>query len=50
MIIRSLCVTNAGESLRCCIKDGRWPPEIGLQEQVSNRPVRLHSKGVVVSD
>jgi len=26
------------------------PPEAGLQEQASNRPVLLRSKGVVVSD
>ncbi len=44
------CVTNAGVSLRCCTEDGSRPPEIGLQEQVSNRPVLLRPKGVVVSD
>ncbi|RKE38988.1 hypothetical protein B0G76_5358 [Paraburkholderia sp. BL23I1N1] len=44
------CVTNAGVSLRCCTRDGSRPPEIGLQEQISNRPVRLRSKDVVVSD
>ena len=31
-------------------EDGRWPPEVGLQEQASNRPVLLRSKGVVLSD
>jgi hypothetical protein len=44
------CVTNAGVSQRCCIKDGRRPPGVGLQELASNRPVLLRSKGVVVSD
>ena len=30
----------------------RWrrPPEVGLQEQASNCPVLLRSKGVVVND
>jgi hypothetical protein len=46
---RLQCVTNAGASLRCCTRDGSRPPEIGLQEQISNRPVRLHLKDVVVS-
>jgi hypothetical protein len=36
--------------LGCCIKDGSRSPEVGLQEQTSNRPVLLCSKGVVVSD
>jgi hypothetical protein len=36
--------------LWCCTEDGRWPPEVGLQEQASNRPVLLRLKGVVVSD
>ncbi len=44
-----MCVTNVSESLRCCIEDGSRSPEIGLQELVSNRPVLLRSKGVVVS-
>src|ERR1035437_4054964 len=44
------CVTNASVSLRCCTEDGSGPPEIGLQELASNRPVLLRSKGVVVSD
>ena len=44
------CVTNTGESLWCCTEDGSRPPEAGLQEQASNRPVLLRSKGVVVSD
>ena len=47
---RLQCVTNAGVSLRCCTRDGSRPPEIGLQEQISNRPVRLRLKDVVVSD
>jgi hypothetical protein len=41
---------NASASLRCCTKDGSRPPEVGLQEQASNRPVLLRPKGVVVSD
>jgi hypothetical protein len=36
--------------LWCCTEDGSRPPEVGLQEQASNRPVLLRSKGVVVSD
>ena len=44
------CVTNASESLCCCTEDGSRPPEVGLQELASNRPVLLRSKGVVVSD
>jgi len=44
------CVTNTSESLWCCTEDGSRPPEVGLQEQASNRPVLLRSKGVVVSD
>jgi hypothetical protein len=36
--------------LWCCTEDGSRPPEAGLQEQASNRPVLLRSKGVVVSD
>jgi hypothetical protein len=32
-----------------CTKDGRRPPGVGLQEQASNCPVLLHSKGVVVN-
>ena len=31
-------------------KMGEWPPEADLQEQASNRPVLLRSKGVVVND
>jgi len=44
------CVTNASASSRCCTKDGSRPPEVGLQEQASNRPVLLRSKGVVVNN
>ena len=44
------CVTNAGVSQRCCIKDGSRPPGVCLQGSASNRPVLLRSKGVVVSD
>jgi IS5 family transposase len=36
--------------LWCCTKDGSRPPEAGLQEQASNHPVLLCSKGAVVSD
>ena len=32
-------------SLRCCAGDGSRPPEIGLQEQVSNRRVLLRHNG-----
>ncbi|CAB3767337.1 hypothetical protein LMG29542_05582 [Paraburkholderia humisilvae] len=45
-----MCVTNAGGSLRCCTEDGSRPPEVGFQEQASNRPMLLRSKDVVVSD
>jgi hypothetical protein len=45
------CVSRTQVSdLWCCTEDGRWPPEVGLQEQASNRPVLLRLKGVVVSD
>ncbi|MDP1772404.1 MAG: ATP-binding cassette domain-containing protein [Methylobacter sp.] len=44
------CVTSASESLRCYIRDGSRPPEVGLQESVSNRPVLLRLKYAVVSD
>ena len=45
------CVSRTQvSSLWCCTKDGSRPPEVGLQEQTSNRPVLLRSKGVVVSD
>jgi len=44
------CVTNVSESLRCYTGDGSRSPEVGLQEQASNRPVLLRRKGVVVSD
>jgi hypothetical protein len=32
------------------VSDGSRPPEVGFQEQASNRPVLLRPKGVVVSD
>ena len=35
--------TQAGD-LWCCTEDGSRPPEAGLQEQASNRPVLLRSK------
>ena len=45
------CVSRTQVSgLWCCTEDGRWPPEVGLQEQASNRPVLRRLKGVVVSD
>ena len=48
---RQWCVSRTQASgLWCCTEDGRWPSEAGLQEQASNRPVLLRSKGVVVSD
>jgi len=43
-------VSRSRREPACCIRDGSWPPEIGLQEPFSNHPVRLRSKGVVVSD
>jgi hypothetical protein len=30
------CVTNTSVSSWCCTRDGRRPPEVGLQEQTSN--------------
>jgi hypothetical protein len=45
-----VCVTNTSAGLWCYTEDGSRPPEAGLQEQASNRPVLLRSKGVVVSD
>jgi len=45
------CVSRTqAADLWCCTEDGSWPPEAGLQEQASNHPVLLRSKGVVVSD
>lgn len=41
--------TQAADLWRCT-EDGSWPPEAGLQEQASNHPVLLRSKGAVVSD
>jgi hypothetical protein len=43
-------VSRTGRDSGCCTGDGSRPPEVGLQEQASNRPVLLRSKGVVVSD
>ena len=43
------CVTNAGVSQRCCIKDGSRPSGVCLQELAPNHPVLLRSKGVVVN-
>jgi len=46
-----MCATNTEElTLWNCTEDGRRPPEVYLQGLASNRPVLLHSKGVVVSD
>jgi hypothetical protein len=45
-----VCVTNMSASSWCCTEDGSGPPGAGLQEQASNRPVLLRSKGEVVSD
>jgi len=36
--------------LWCCTEDGSRPPEAGLQEQASNHPLLLRSKGAVVSE
>jgi transposase, IS5 family len=45
------CVSRAqAADLWCCTEDGSWPPGAGLQEQASNHPVLLRSKGAVVSD
>jgi IS5 family transposase len=45
------CVSRTqAADLWCCTEDGSRPPEAGLQEQASNHPVLLRSKGVVVSD
>jgi len=38
------CVTNTSAGSWCCTKDGSRPPEVGLQEQASNRLVLLRSK------
>ena len=43
-------VSRTERNLGCCIKDGRRPPEFGLQELISNRLVLLHLRDVVVSD
>src|SRR5512140_113754 len=48
---RQWCVSRTqAADLWCCTEDGSWPPEAGLQEQASNHPVLLRSKGAVVSD
>jgi len=45
------CVSRTqAADLWCCTEDGSRSPEAGLQEQASNHPVLLRSKGVVVSD
>jgi IS5 family transposase len=45
------CVSRTqAADLWCCAEDGSRPPEAGLQEQASNHPVLLRSKGAVVSD
>jgi len=45
------CVSRTqAADLWCCTEDGSRPPEAGLQEQASNHPVLLRSKGAVVSD
>jgi IS5 family transposase len=45
------CVSGTqAADLWCCTEDGSRPPEAGLQEQASNHPVLLRSKGAVVSD
>ena len=48
---RQWCVSRTqAADLWCCTEDGSGPSEAGLQEQASNHPVLLRSKGVVVSD
>jgi IS5 family transposase len=45
------CVSRTqAADLWCCTEDGSRPPEAGLQEQASNHPVLLRSKGAAVSD
>lgn len=45
------CVSRTqAADLWCCTEDGSRPPEAGLQEQASNHPVLLRSKGAVVSE
>ena len=45
------CVSRTqAADLWCCTEDGSGPPGAGLQEQASNHPVLLRSKGAVVSD
>lgn len=45
------CVSRTqAADLWCCTEDGSRPPEAGLQEQASNHPMLLRSKGAVVSD
>ena len=45
------CVSRTqAADLWCCTEDGSWPSEAGLQEQASNHPVLLRSRGAVVSD
>ena len=45
------CVSRTqATGLWCCNEDGSRPPEAGWQEQASNHPVLLRSKGAVVSD
>ena len=43
------CVTNASEGLQSCTEDGRRSPGADFQEEASNRPELLRSKGVVVN-
>jgi len=48
---RQWCVSRTqAADLWCCTEDGSRSPEAGLQEQASNHPVLLRSKGAVVSD
>jgi hypothetical protein len=45
------CVSRTqAADLWCCTEDGSRPPEVGLQEQASNHPVLLRSRGAVMSD
>ncbi len=45
------CATNTGETASgAVLMMGVWPPEAGLQEQASNRPMLLRLRDVVVSD
>jgi hypothetical protein len=44
-------ITKDGrKQLRCCASDGGRPTEFGVQALISNQPVLLQPKAVVVSN